>query len=79
MENNNQGLFHKYDIKRTDGKDLPGEKHQDCEYFVLDLTHDKHAAYALMIYALSCKRENPVLSRELLKKANAMTDNESGL
>jgi len=44
----------KYSVRRTDGKDLPGRTHDGCEYFVLDLTHDKYAREALRAYVRSC-------------------------
>lgn len=41
------GLYRKFIVTRTDGKSAPGQKHDGCDYFVLDLTHDPHAAPAL--------------------------------
>ena len=35
-----RGLYDKFYVKRTDGKSEPGQKHENCKYFVLDLTHD---------------------------------------
>jgi hypothetical protein len=32
------GLYGKFTIRRNDGTDAAGEKHDGCEYFVLDLT-----------------------------------------
>lgn len=46
-----QGLYRKFEIKRTDGRDRPGGKHEHCEYFVIDVTHDVHAKVALEAYA----------------------------
>ncbi len=60
-----QGLYDKYIIKRTDGRDGPGEKHEWCEYFVLDTSHDPHARRALIAYANSCQHENPELARDI--------------
>jgi hypothetical protein len=59
------GLYNKYDIKRSDGTDGPGGKHEHCEYFVLDLTHDPHARPAIAAYAESCEIEFPRLARDL--------------
>lgn len=33
-----RGLYSKFKVERTDGSSAPGEKHDACEYFVLDLT-----------------------------------------
>lgn len=63
----NRGLYDKFVVKRTDGRDAPGQKHEKCSYFVMDLTHDKHAIPALMAYALSCKAEFPTLAADLLQ------------
>lgn len=49
------GLYGKFRVQRTDGRDAPGEKHDGCSYFVLDLTHDEHARAAALAYAESCE------------------------
>ena len=73
-----RGLYHKYNVTRTDGHDrYPGDKHYGCEYFVLDLTHDKHARAALLAYADSCCAEFPRLSEDLLFKALGMEKQKS--
>jgi hypothetical protein len=61
-----QGLFQKFDVRRTDGSSEPGGKHHGCRYFVLDMNHDPHAGLALMAYAASCKDTHPQLSADLL-------------
>jgi hypothetical protein len=61
-----QGIYDKYRVCRTDRSDAPGCKHDGCQYFVLDRTHDKFAAPALTAYGLACATEYPELSRELL-------------
>jgi len=73
-----KGLFKKFIINRIDGRDGAGDKHDGCEYFVLDLTHDKHAIPAIAAYAESCEREFPALANDLRAKvANAvMAQNE---
>lgn len=48
-------LYRKFHVERIDGTDQPGGKHECCEYFVLDLDHDPHAAPALRAYAASCE------------------------
>jgi len=64
------GLIHKFNVQRTDGTDRPGQKHDGCDYFVLDLTHDPHALVAIRAYAESCAADCPVLAADLLRKAN---------
>lgn len=59
------GVYEKYHVRRTDGRDAPGEKHADCCYFVLDLNHDKHAIPALKAYADACALEYPLLAIHL--------------
>lgn len=68
MHDQTRGLYNKFEIRRVDGSSEPGEKHHSCEYFVLDLVHDKHAAAALRAYAESCVDEYPQLAADLLKK-----------
>lgn len=59
------GLYEKFAVSRTDGSSLPGGKHHDCEYFVLDLDHDPHAIPALEAYIQSCQVDYPLLARDL--------------
>lgn len=63
-----QGLFRKFDVRRTDGSSAPGGKHEGCEYFVLDTTHDKLAAVALEAYADACEATHPLLAEDLRKR-----------
>lgn len=63
------GLFNKFNVSRTDGRDEPGEKHHGAEYFVLDMA-DKFAIPVLTAYAEACKHEYPVLSADLFRKAS---------
>ena len=66
MENDKvRGLYNKFDIKRVDGRSVRGEKHEGCEYFVLDLTHDPHALPAIKAYIKSCGDNYPVLAADL--------------
>jgi hypothetical protein len=58
----------KYVVNRVDGKDGPGEKHDGCEYFVLDLTHDLNARTAFAAYAEACHRTNPDLAASIRRK-----------
>jgi hypothetical protein len=63
--NKEQGLFRKYDVRRTDGSDKPGGKHENCNYFVLDLVHDKAAHVALAAYAYAIEKEYPLLAADI--------------
>ena len=60
MNDNLKGLYPKFRIERTDGRDAKGEKHENCEYFVLDATHDPRALKALRTYAADCQISEPV-------------------
>lgn len=68
MGNPNRGLYEKFHVERTDGKSAEGEKHHGCEYFILDLTHDKHAIPALLAYIKACRKEYPLLADDLIDK-----------
>jgi len=63
-----QGLFSKFIVSRTDGKDRVGCKHYGCDYFVLDVTHDQYAKSALSAYAASCASTHPKLSEDMQKR-----------
>ena len=78
MGDKTRGLYRKFSVERTDGTSMPGAKHFGCEYFVLDLNHDKHAAAALEAYASSCWEEYPLLADDLRRKAKAMRDGQAG-
>jgi hypothetical protein len=66
----NDGIYYKFDVSRTDGRDGPGQKHYDCEHFVLDVTHDSFAIAALAAYADACEAEYPQLSADLKAKVD---------
>ncbi|MEZ0231869.1 MAG: hypothetical protein ACAH12_03445 [Methylophilaceae bacterium] len=68
VNQNEAGLFQKFIIERTDGKDAPGGKHQHDEYFVLNLTTDKNSLPAIMAYAKSCEGAYPILADDLRSK-----------
>lgn len=72
MGDRSRGLFGKFRVTRSDGKSAPGEKHDGCDYFVLDLTHDPHAQAALIAYAQSCRKEFPMLADDLMLKVDEM-------
>ena len=58
-------VYRKYRIERTDGSSEPGEKHAHCNYFVLDLDHDEFALVALEAYANACEKQKPGLASDL--------------
>ena len=60
-----KGLYAKFVIERTDGRSAPGEKHDGCEYFVLDLTHDPHAIPAIKAYEQSLREDTERDSSQL--------------
>jgi hypothetical protein len=61
-----QGLFRKFDVRRTDGSDAPGGKHHGCRQFVIDLDHDENAGPAMRAYAKACAAKHPQLAVDLL-------------
>lgn len=67
-----KGLYGKFRVERTDGKSEEGEKHHDCDYFVLDLTHDPFAYHAILAYARKCGDDFPELAEDLYAKAAKM-------
>lgn len=62
-----KGIVNKYTVIRNDGSD----KHKDCEYFVLDMNHDKYAKPAIRAYYEACLEEFPLLSYELRTRYDA--------
>ena len=66
MSDYEKGLYNKFTVIRNDGSSEVGGKHHKCNYFVLDLTHDKFAAVAIAEYARACRHEFPLLSVDLL-------------
>jgi hypothetical protein len=65
MDKTKMGLYGKFRVERTDGKSAPGEKHEGCRYFVLDLDHDPFALPALRAYERACAARYPALSQDL--------------
>lgn len=65
LTNRAQGVYRKFDVRRTDGSSEPGEKHHGCEYFVLDVTHDPHARAALAAYASAVEATHPTLAADM--------------
>jgi hypothetical protein len=69
MDDNSIGLYRKYRVERLDGSSDLGGKHENCDYFVLDLVHDEHAKAALLAYAASCEAAFPHLAKDLRRRA----------
>lgn len=65
MTDKTKGIHNKFNVTRNDGTDAPGQKHDGCEYFVLDLTHDPYALDALEAYAKACRYTHPELAKDL--------------
>lgn len=67
MDDRSIGIYNKFHVERTDGKSAPGEKHDGCEYFVLDMDHDEHARAAIAAYVQSLEdaEEYPALAADL--------------
>lgn len=71
MGDKTRGLYDKFRVIRTDGSSAVGGKHGECEYFVLDLTHDKHAAPALRAYSESARNDGyDLLANDLEAKVD---------
>lgn len=68
MNDKTLGLYGKFEVKRLDGSSRFGGKHHECDYFVLDITHDPYAVVALRAYAESCETSHPLLARDLRAK-----------
>jgi hypothetical protein len=57
-----RGLYNKYTVTRLhDGSG----KHRECDFFVLDITHDPYALIALAAYAEACRPTHPLLAADL--------------
>lgn len=78
MSDKSRGFYNKFFVERTDGTSAAGQKHDGCEYFVLDLTHDKFAIAAIVAYAKACELEYPKLSADLRLQVHAMISREHG-
>jgi hypothetical protein len=66
MNDYQRGLYRKYHVERLND---PTGKHKDCQYYVLDLAHDKFAGPALRAYAYACEVEYPSLAADLRQLA----------
>lgn len=72
-----RGLYKKFIVTRSDGTSELGKKHEGCDYFVLDLTHDPFAFDALQRYAQACRHEYPLLADGLEEKLLTMSRERS--
>ena len=71
MNDKNRGLDDKFSrIERADGESAPCGKHDGCDYFVLDLTHDDFAITAIEAYAQACVEDYPQLAKDLMRKVH---------
>ncbi len=73
----NRGLYGKFNVQRTDGRDAPGQKHHGCRYFVMDLDHDPYAIAAIRAYAVACRPTHPQLAADLDAVTNARVGQEN--
>lgn len=62
MSDEHKGIYRKYRVERLNDS---ANKHKFCNYFVLDLDHDKFAIPALRAYAKACKKEYPQLAKDI--------------
>ena len=77
MSDTNRGLYGKYSIvERADGLSGPGQKHDGCQYFVLDVTHDPFAMAALEAYAEFCENDYPLLATDI--RARWLSNEDTG-
>jgi len=68
MSDKERGIYNKYSVARTDGRDRPGQDRENSEYFVLDLKHDAYALAALKAYADGCESDYPLLAKDIREK-----------
>ena len=61
-------LYEKFVVQRTDRTDGRGMKHDACDYFVLDLTHDPHGIPAVLAYADACQATHPQLAADIRRR-----------
>lgn len=70
MGDKTKGLYPKFeDPIRTDGKSAPGEKHDGCNYWIMDLDHDPFSKPALAAYSAACRSDGyELLADDIDKK-----------
>lgn len=69
------GLYRKYRVTRMDGEDRIGGRHDTCDLFVLDVTHDTAARLALATYIDAS--DHPQLKADLEAMLARVTDKET--
>jgi len=74
MSDDIRGLYDKYKVQRTDGRDLPGGDKTNARYFVLDLVNDPYSISALMCYANNAKYDHPELAKDLFDLLEEVDD-----
>lgn len=64
------GLYGKFHVERTDGRDRPEGAKENARYFVLDYVHDPAARRALYAYAkkLEALGTEPELAQDLYRE-----------
>lgn len=68
-------LYDKFTITRNDGTDKKGGKHENADYFVLDLTNDKFAVNALIAYEQACRQNSWfTLADDLVEKIRQLRE-----
>lgn len=72
------GLYEKFYVTRNDGSTDPGGRHEHCEHFVLDLTHDAAARAAARCYADLIEIDNALLASELRQLVRAAEEAHAG-
>ena len=65
----NRGFYEKFNVERVDGGSKLLQRHEGCDYFVIDLDHDPHACASLMAYAAACDLSHPLLADDLRRIA----------
>jgi hypothetical protein len=74
VDDRRRGLYDKFSVLRIDGSSGPRGKHNNCDYFVLDLVHDRYARDAILAYAQACVGEYPALAEDLRSRAARMPE-----
>lgn len=59
------GLYRKFEVHRTDGRDQPGGDRHGAQYFVLDLTYCPYARRAASVYADNIAGQYPQVADEM--------------
>lgn len=72
MGDKTKGWIRKYIVRRSDDTDQPGGKHDGCDLFVMDLTHDPLAIIPMLEYAYNANIAGyKPLAREIVQKVTA--------